>query len=68
MIEYPRQIILQIIGSLMKKPSLLDDSEKYNIDPTEFSQSLDKYIYSALYNLYINGAEKITIPDIDAYL
>lgn len=68
MIECPRNVVLQIIGTLMERPSLLNDTDKYQIEPTDFPHQLDRYIYSAIYNLYVNGAEKIHTIDIDQYL
>lgn len=52
----------------MQQPSLLNDTDKYQIDPNDFPQQLDRYIYSAIYNLYAGGAEKIHSVDIDTYL
>ena len=52
----------------MECPSLLNDTDKYQIEPTDFPHQLDRYIYSAIYNLYVNGAEKIHTIDIDQYL
>lgn len=52
----------------MEKPTILNDTDKYQIDPSDFSHQLDRYIYSAIYNLYVNGAEKIHTIDIDQYL
>lgn len=52
----------------MNKPELLSDLDKYRLEPSDFSQSLDKFIFAAIYNLYIGGAEKIHTADIDNYL
>lgn len=52
----------------MERPSLLNDTDKYQIEPNDFPHQLDRYIYSAIYNLYVNGAEKIHTIDIDQYL
>lgn len=52
----------------MKRPDLLSNSDKYLLEPNEFTNQLDKYIFSAIYNLYLNGAERIHIADIDKYL
>lgn len=68
MIQVDRHTIIQIFGSLMQRPDLLNNIDKYCLDITDFSEPLDKYIFSAIYNLYINGAEKIHSADIDNYL
>lgn len=68
MIQVDRHTIIQIFGSLMQQPDLLNNIDKYCLDITDFSEPLDKYIFSAIYNLYVNGAEKIHSADIDNYL
>lgn len=68
MITVDRQTIIQLIGSLMNNPSLLSDVDKYQLTPNDFSETLDRFIFSAIYNLYGNGAEKIHTVDIDNYL
>lgn len=68
MIQVDRHTIIQIFGSLMQQPDLLNNIDKYCIDITDFSEPLDKYIFSAIYNLYVNGAERIHSADIDNYL
>lgn len=52
----------------MNKPQLLNDVDRYQIDPNEFPLPLDRYIYSSIYNLYAGGAESIHAVDIDTYL
>lgn len=68
MVKVDRKTVIQILGSLMIKPSLFDETDKYQIEPSDFNQSLDRYIYSAIFNLYVNGAERIRAVDIDTYL
>ena len=63
-----RKTIIQILGSLMSRPELLNDIDKYQLEPTDFVQQMDKFIFSAIYNLYVGGAENIHTTDIDAYL
>lgn len=52
----------------MNKPELLSETDKYFLEPSDFTQQLDKFIFSAIYNLYVNGAEKIHTVDVDNYL
>lgn len=68
MIQVDRNTIIQIFGSLMQNPRLLDDTDRYKIETNQFQKTLDRYIFSAIYNLYSNGAEKIRVVDIDNYL
>ena len=66
--ELEKNTILQIIGSLMKKPILLAEVDKYRLSPQDFQSSFEKYIFAAISNLYNNGAERISAIDIDNYL
>lgn len=63
-----KQTTLQIFGSLMKNPLLLTEVENYNLTPSDFETTFEKYIFGAIYNLTINGVGKITVVDIDNYL
>jgi hypothetical protein len=53
LISVDRRTVIQIFGSLMQRPSLLSDIDKYQIEPNDFQLPLDKYIYSAIYNKHI---------------
>ena len=63
-----KNTILQIFGSLMKNPLLLAEVDKYSLTPQDFSTNFEKYIFAAINNLYQNGAERISVVDIDNYL
>ena len=65
MIQVDRNTIIQILGGLMQKPELLSDIDKYLLEPSDFSNPLDKFIFTAIYNLYTNGAELIHAADVD---
>ena len=68
MIQVDRHTIIQVLGCLMNKPEFLSDVDKYCFDVDHFNNPLDRFIFSAIYNLYVNGAEKIHTADIDNYL
>ena len=68
MITVDRNTIIQILGGLMSKPELLSNIDKYQLEPFDFPTQLDKFVFSAIYNLYAGGAEKIHTNDIDNYL
>lgn len=63
-----KNLSLQILGSLMKKPDLLIDSDKYFLLPEDFQTSFERNIFSAIFNLYQNGATRINSVDVDNYL
>ena len=46
MISADKNTILQILGSLMKKPDLLDLTDQYYLTVDDFSNKLEKYIFS----------------------
>lgn len=52
----------------MKKPDLLIDSDKYFLLPEDFQTSFERNIFSAIFNLYQNGATRINSVDVDNYL
>lgn len=62
-----KNTILQIIGCLMKRPTLLAEKDKYFLVPEDFPNFFEKYIFSAIYNLYKDGARTVSILDIDNY-
>ncbi len=70
MLKIDRHTILQVLGGLMNKPEILNDIDKYRIEITDFPTSLDKFIYSAINNLYNSGdgANNIRSIDIINYL
>lgn len=63
-----KNLSLQILGSLMKKPDLLVDSDKYFLLPEDFQTSFERNIFSAIFNLHQNGATRINSVDVDNYL
>lgn len=63
-----KNAILQVIGSLMKQPSLLSEKDKYNLQPSDFESRFERYIFIAILNSYTNGAQTLSEIDIDNYL
>lgn len=37
MVKVDRKTVIQILGSLMIKPSLFDETDKYQIEPSDFN-------------------------------
>ena len=52
----------------MKKPSLLSEKDKYNLQPSDFESRFERYIFIAILNSYTNGAQSLSEIDIDNYL
>lgn len=63
-----KDAIQQIIGNLMNDPLLLSETDRYSLSPLDFETSFEKYLFSAIHNLFLNGAHKISVVDIDNYL
>lgn len=57
--------IIQILGVLMKRPTLLSQTDKYSLSIDDFSGNFEKYIFDAIETLYHNGANKIKIIDVE---
>ena len=51
--------VQQILGSLIQKPQLLSQVDKYSLTIADFSTRFEKYIFSAIFGLYNQGATKI---------
>lgn len=68
MITVDRNTIIQVLGGLMSKPETFSNIDKYKLGVKDFSKTLDRYIFSAIYNLYLNEAKEIHAIDVDNYL
>ena len=60
--------IQQVLGSLMKHPQFLSEVDKYSLTLEDFSTRFEKYIFAAIQGLWQNGAQKITVFDVENYL
>ena len=63
-----KNVIRQVLGSLMQKPQLLSEVDKYSLSVVDFSTRFEKYIFSAIMNLYCKGATIIQPIDVANYL
>ena len=57
MIQVDRHTMIQVLGSLMQKPEIFSDVDKYCFDVDQFNNPLDRYIYSAMLKRINNPAE-----------
>lgn len=60
--------VQQVLGCLCTRPQLLSQVDKYNLSLSDFSTRFFRYLYSAIYGLYYQGATKIEPIDIANYL
>ena len=67
--KYVDQIaIVQVIGSVFLKPSLLDETDKYTITEEDFVNDFHKIVFGAIYKVYELGADSISIENICDFL
>ncbi len=62
-----KSTIYQIFGSLMKHPQYLSETDKYLLKVDDFGTNFERYIFTAIFNLYKDGAQILTPIDIDNY-
>lgn len=58
---------MQVLCGLIKHPQYLNETDKYFLTIEDFPSRFEKYIFSAIYNLYRGGAVNLTVVDIANY-
>lgn len=64
---YDNRASMQILGCLMQQPQLIK-SRKYKLSELDFITPYHKTLFLTIYNLAIQGAEEITLADVETYL
>lgn len=64
---YDKSVALQVLGALVKKPSLFME-DKYDLQDTDFDDRFHKIVFSSIKNLFLQGTEVISPIEIDLYL
>ncbi|MDD4358880.1 MAG: DnaB-like helicase N-terminal domain-containing protein, partial [Candidatus Pacebacteria bacterium] len=59
--------IIQVIGSLIKNPTLLLE-DNYTLRTSDFPERFHQIIFSAIYNLINTGIKELDIITIDNYI
>lgn len=62
-----KNVVIQVIGSLMKRPTYLSQSDRYRLSPDDFGTKFYRIIFRAIENLYKQGAKRISPFDVDTY-
>lgn len=62
-----KNVIIQVIGSLMKRPAYLSQSDRYRLSPNDFETKFYRIVFRAIENLYKQGAKRISPFDVDTY-
>ncbi len=60
--------VIQVLGGLLHHPEILSETEKYQLDTSDFPERFHAIIFAAINNLYNNGAEEITEAELDGFL
>ena len=60
--------IIQVIGGVYCNPSLLDQTDKYNITDEDFVEDFHKIVFGSIFKLHELGAQKITLEAINDFL
>jgi replicative DNA helicase len=55
----------QVLGCLMKHPQFLSEVDKYYFTLDDFTTRFEKYILTAIIDLYRSGATNISALEID---
>lgn len=63
-----KRAIYQVLGCLLKDPSLLGDMNKYQIIKEDFPEPFHRAIFGAIWNLYKLGNKDIDHISVDNYL
>lgn len=63
-----KQSIMHVLSALIHNPEILANDREYPIDVQDFPEKFHQAIFGAITNLFANGAEKITIVEIDGLL
>ena len=54
--------LVQVIGSVYKKPKLFEQDDKYKFNEEDFYDDFHKITFGCIYNLWQLGAKEITLP------
>lgn len=63
-----KSTIQQVIGGLMHNPSILSQTDKYNLVLSDFSNRFEMSLFYAITGLYEHGARRLAPIDISNYL
>jgi replicative DNA helicase len=64
-----KSAIIQVLGCILQKPTLLGKGKDYNLTKEDFPESFHKIIFAAINNLYENNpAGNIGVVEVDGFL
>ena len=65
---YDKRNAAVVLGCLLQQPSLLAETDTYNLTTDDFADRLHRIIFSTVFNMFHSGVEHITVNEINAYL
>lgn len=68
MVLQDKATIAQVLGSLIKNPSLLAETDKYKLDKSDFPEKFHQMIFASIFNIFNRGGDSISVVDIDGFL
>lgn len=63
-----KQTIMQVLGCILKDPSIVAESSKYKLVPEDFPEKFHRIIFSVMRNLQRQGVEDLNLIEIVGYL
>ena len=63
-----KDLYIQIIGCLLKQPSILGQTDKYALSLTDFHNTFYRKVFGIIFNLYERGAKSVSAVDIENVL
>ncbi len=64
---YDTKAVIQVIGSILKNPALLEEEGLYFFNEEDFTNDFHKTIFGGIYNLYKMGAKVVNSKALDDY-
>lgn len=63
-----KDLYIQIIGCLLKQPSILGQTDKYALSLADFHNTFYRKVFGIIFNLYERGAKSVSAIDIENVL
>ena len=63
-----KNLYIQIIGCLLKQPSILGQTDKYALSLADFHNTFYRKVFGIIFNLYERGAKSVSAIDIENVL
>ena len=60
--------LLNVVGNIYNNPKIIDATDKYFFNETDFVDDFHKIVFGAIFNLHQLGASEITLNAIEDYL